>query len=91
MKNYHFRSRLLILVFLYSNFRFVCSSIPDDELVALETLFNSTSGDNWKWRSESFGSKWNFTSKDVKIILAIQMVNIGKEYNVLYLQISVLM
>lgn len=39
-------------------------AISTDEFNALHSLYNSTNGDNWNWKSKEFGSKWNFTGVD---------------------------
>jgi hypothetical protein len=36
------------------------STIPDYEMQALKDLYDSTDGDNWRWRS--YGAHWNVTN-----------------------------
>jgi Leucine-rich repeat (LRR) protein len=41
----------------------VVASVSNNEIHALEHLYNSTQGDHWKWRNEIlFGSLWTFPS-----------------------------
>ena len=52
---------MLFPFLLYSLELFVGFGTPDKEIRALESLYNSTDGEQWKWKNEIlFGSRWSF-------------------------------
>jgi hypothetical protein len=40
-------------------------SVPTIEIDALNEIYITTNGENWFWRNQSFGKKWNFTDSIV--------------------------
>ncbi|RYH29512.1 hypothetical protein EON65_08260 [archaeon] len=56
---------------------YVSVDVPQSEVEALQALYTSTWGTNWRWRPEDYGERWNFSTPTVSPCSGWQGVTCG--------------